>query len=112
MNIELTPHQLNFLTDTFFKTIDSPAGWQRIAAKLIVTGSCVVPSSYTRMWPSATGNFIKSRDWEHGVDCAEYTFDLAEFLSSKLYEEQRFDAEVKLRDDITLLESKLEIYNH
>ncbi len=80
---KLTNSQKEFVLHNFF-TNSTFHGWKNIAEKLIDTGKCVVAGKEC-IWRGGIGNFIKVENFEQGVDCLMYTFDLTGFLVSEYY---------------------------
>lgn len=88
----------------FFELPHLP-GWKNIATKLLENESCIVAGT-DKIWIGGIGNFIKTKSADILIDCLEYTFELEQFLSSKMLEE-RVDLELsKLEKDIENLKNK------
>lgn len=90
----------------FFEN-DQYAGWENIAINLIHNGVCIVPGNDC-IYKGGIGNFISVNYHPVGaVDCVEYNFDVNDFITSKIFQENLLGHINSTKSEIQKLESKL-----
>ena len=83
--------KMAWILEEFFKPhdVEKFPGWENIASKLIVNGSCLVPDRGEPLWRGGVGNFMCYSDHADGVGIRRVTLELEDFMSGNWYEQRK-----------------------